>query len=129
MYEMIRKYLLTIVFLAGFFTSFAQGPVDDISSALGSGNVGGLSRYFDNAINLTIAGSQSSYSRTQAEMVLKDFFNKNSPKGFSIEHVADNNSCKYAIGHLSTSSGSYRFYFAIRQKDGNYIIQEIRLEK
>ena len=78
---------------------------------------------------MSIAGSHSNYSRSQAEMILKDFFSKNQPKGFSIEQSGDNNSSKFAIGKLTTSNGNYRSYFVLKAKDGSFVIQEIRFEK
>ena len=62
-------------------------------------------------------------------MVLRDFFNKNAPKAMNIEHNGENNSGSYAIGTLVTSNGNYRAYFALRQKESGYFIQEIRIER
>jgi hypothetical protein len=127
--KQLRKIALTLFFILSVGLAYGQGAVDDIGGYIGSGNIGGISRYMDNAVALTIFGSQSTYSKSQAEMVLRDFFNKNSPKGFTREHGGGSNNCSYAIGTLTTSTGSYRAYFSLRQKDGGYIIKEIRLEK
>lgn len=128
MQRFFRHIVLTITFLACFTIAQAQGIIENIGGSMGSGNVGGISRYFDNAVSMTISGNQSTYSRSQAEMVLRDFFSKNSAKGFSIERRSSGGNC-YAIGTLNTSNGTYRAYISMKQKDGNYVIQEIRLEK
>jgi len=112
-----------------FAFAFAQNVIDDIGNSIGNGNVSGISRFFDNAVTMTISGSQSTYSHSQAEMVLKDFFNKNAAKGFNLDQSGGNNNNSYAIGTLLTSGGNYRAYFAVRQKNGSYVIQEIRFEK
>jgi hypothetical protein len=129
----MNKYLRHIIFTFGlalsFSIAFAQAPLESIGNSFGAGNVGGISRHFDNAVSLSIPGSQATYSRSQAEMVLRDFFNKNAPKGMSIEHNGENNSGSYAIGTLVTSNGNYRTYFALRQKESGYFIQEIRIER
>ena len=128
MQRFFRHIILTITFLAAFTLAQAQGIVENIGGSIGTGNVGGISRYFDNAVSMTISGNQSTYSRSQAEMILRDFFSKNNAKGFSMERSSKGNN-SYAIGTLATSNGNYRAYFALRQKDGGYVIQEIRLEK
>lgn len=129
----MKNYLkipLLSLFLALMMTgALAQGVAENIGSALGNGNVGGVVRYFDNAVSMTISGSQSTYSRSQAEMVLKDFFAQHTAKGFSLEHTGNNNGNSYAIGTLNTASGSYRVYVAIKQKENGNIVQEIRIEK
>ena len=117
----MNKYLKHIIFTFGlvlsFSIAFAQAPLESIS------------RHFDKAVSLSITGSQDTYSRSQAEMVLRDFFNKNAPKAMNIEHNGENNSGSYAIGTLVTSNGNYRAYFALRQKESGYFIQEIRIER
>jgi hypothetical protein len=129
MNKSLKKFFLTIALLFFFALSYGQGIMNDVAGAVGSGNVGGISRYFDNAVAVTIQGNQSTYSRSQAEMVLRDFFNKNAAKGFSMERSGGGNSNSYAIGTLTTSNGNYRAYIALRQKNGAFVIQEIRFEK
>lgn len=122
------KYFFTIVCLAFVTFSFAQG-IDEIGEAIGSGSVNTISKHLDNAVSLTISGSQSTYSKAQAEMILRDFFTKNSPKSFSVNHSGTNSNTKYIIGTLTTTNGNYRTYYAVKQSNGTYLIQEIRFEK
>lgn len=89
----------------------------------------GIAGYFDNAVSLTISGTQATYSRSQAEMVLRDFFNKNKTPDFSVERKGNNKNGCYAIGILTTGNGNYRVYFSARKKNEGYVIQEIRFEK
>lgn len=122
------RNLLLIFWLSGI-TYLAQAQADQVGNALGSGNVGAITRYFDNAVSMSVAGSQSTYSRSQAEMVLRDFFGKNPAKGFGLERSGISNGSSYAIGTLRTAHGSFRTYISVRQKDGEYVLQEIRIEK
>jgi hypothetical protein len=129
MNKSLKNFFLTIALLFCFAMSYAQGTINDVASAVGTGNVGGISKYLDNAVAVTIQGNQSTYSHSQAEMVLRDFFSKNAAKGFSMERSGGGNSNSYAIGTLTTSNGNYRAYIALRQKNGAFVIQEIRFEK
>ncbi len=129
MNRFLKGFYLVGFFVFSFVFVQAQGPVEDISKSIGSGNVNGISRFFDNSVALTIAGSQANYSRSQAEMVLRDFFSKNSPKGFDVDRSGGGENSKYAIGTLMTANGDYRSYFSLKLKDNSYVIQEIRFEK
>jgi hypothetical protein len=126
----MKRFLLSVVFALGFLVSQAQTPVDEISAGIRGGNVNTISRYFDQSVSVRIGGSQSTYSRSQAEMILRDFFGKNNPKSFEIEHTGGGNVSKYAIGTLQTTNGIYKAYFLIKLiRDNTYLIQEIRFEK
>lgn len=124
----VKRTLLTCIFICTGLLSFAQGTIEDINTALRHGSATGLSKYFDNNITLNISGTVNTYSKTQAEMVLKDFFNKNNTKDFQPEHDGNNANTKFVIGTLSTSNGKYRIYYALRTKDNKYILIEIRFE-
>lgn len=71
------------------------------------------------------------YSKAQAEMVLKDFFSKNSPKSFTIIHRGvSKEGARYAIGTLTTTQGqNIRTYFFFKESGGMAYIQELRFEK
>jgi hypothetical protein len=129
MSKSLKKFFLTIALLLCFAITYAQGIINDVAGSVGAGNVGAISKYLDNAVAITIQGSQSTYSHSQAEMVLRDFFSKNAARGFNIERSGGGNNNSYAIGTLTTSNGSYRAYIALRQKNGASVIQEIRFEK
>ena len=122
-----------IVFTAGFLFLFlgaqAQSALEDVANALRSGNVSAMANYFDNIVPITINGSQSTYSRTQAEMVLKDFMRTNVPKELTIVSSGNSNNARFAIGDLTTSTGKYSVYILLKQKDHSYYLQELRLNK
>jgi hypothetical protein len=124
-----KKIVLTLMLIGCVLAAYAQGMADNLGSALGNGNVGGVSKYFDNAVSMSVVSSPSTYSRSQAEMVLRDFFSKNAAKGFVLEHSGGSNGSSYAIGTLQTANGKYRAYISVRQKDGGYVVQEIRIER
>jgi len=128
-----HRLLLSWLFVLVTYTSvFAQsGVLNSITSAMKAGDVGGVTKFMDNVVDITMNNNQSTYSKTQAEMVLRDFFNKNAPKGFNIEHTgnsADQTSF-YSIGYLVTNGGKYRIYIFLKLKDSSYVLQELKFEK
>jgi hypothetical protein len=115
----------------GLTTAFAFDVYDDISNAIKSGNSAVISDYFGNTVDLTILSKEDVYSKTQAQLILKDFFSKNTPKTFSILHKGTSkDGATYAIGSMLTiQGGSFRTYFYIKQVASKNIIQEFRIEK
>jgi len=130
--KMRGLYLFFVVFLVFSQVVHAQtAPVSQINAAFRSGDVSAIARYMDNVVDVTIANNQSASSRTQAEMMLRDFFAKNDPKGFEAQHSGNNeqNNTVFSIGYLSTPNGRFRVYILLKQQEGNYLLQEIRIEK
>ncbi|HXS35782.1 MAG TPA: DUF4783 domain-containing protein [Flavipsychrobacter sp.] len=134
MNNVLRKTVLILYCLFFFVGAKAQqaqvSPVEDIVSAMRNSNTATIAKYFDNIVPITINNTQSIYSRTQAEMVLKDFFNKNMPKDLTIINSgAPNNTSKFAIGDITTSGGKYSVYILLRAKDNVFLLQELRFNK
>lgn len=108
-----------------------QGIFDEVSNAIKSGDARSIARYFNGNVDLTIINQEEVYSKAQAEMVLRDFFSKNSVKSFTIIHNGvSKEGNKYAIGTMSTVQGiNYRTYFYIKETSGSAFIQELRFER
>ena len=70
----------------------------------------------------------NSYSKSQAELVLKDFFNNNPVKSFEVLHKGENAGSQYCIGTLVTKGGSFRTTIFMNQKGDKQLLQEIRFE-
>jgi len=60
--------------------------IDDITGAMRSGNINKLSRYLDSRVDISLPEKSDTYSKSQAEMVLKNFFTTHQPKGFTMAH-------------------------------------------
>lgn len=131
---MKKLILLLVSCTLFFFTVQAQTsrpPMEDVVNAIKNNRIEDLSKYFDNIVPVTINNNQTIYSRNQAEIVLKDFFEKNIPKDFLImDNGSPNNTSKFIIGSLITPSGSkYNVYILMKQKDAAYYLQEIRMNR
>lgn len=127
---MKTKYLLqTIIlfFLAVFMVSFTQK--DDIVAALKTGNVEKMAKYFDNTIDVTVPGKSNSFSKGQAELVIKDFFNLNKVRAFELQHSGSNPSSNFIIGTLTTAGGTYRTTVYMRTKGDKQLIQGVEFEQ
>ena len=102
--------------------------MNEIVAAIKAGNASEIAKYFDNTVEITLPDKSNSYSRSQAELVLRDFFNTNGIKDFSILHQGENAGSQYCIGTLVTRLASYRTTIYMKQKGDRQILQEIRFE-
>ncbi len=125
--KMIYTFLGAALLL---FTS-AFKPVsglDDVISALRSGNATELSKYVDNTIEISLPDKTNTYSRAQALMILQDFFNGSGVKGFEVKHKGENGDNQFVIGTLVTRSGSFRTTVFMKTKNGKQVVREIRFQ-
>jgi hypothetical protein len=123
------KKLLTygVVVLLISLSSFIS--VDEVISAIKSGSASKLSKYFDNTIEITFTDKSNTYSKSQAELVLKDFFNNNVVTGFEVVYKGDNTGAQFLTGTLDTKNGEYRTTIYMKQKGDKELLQELRFEK
>lgn len=132
-------YVLGVVLLGGIITAFtlsaatlkpaAAGPFEDVVGSIKSGDAGALSRYLDNTVEINIAGKSNSYSKSQAEIILKDFFSKNQVKSFELIHQGEGGGgSRFGIGNMGTSGGAFRTSFFLQKKGGSMVLNELRFE-
>ncbi len=118
--------LLTISTLMFSFTLFSS--IDEVINAMKTGNSAEIARFFDNTVEINMPEKSNSYSKSQAEMVLKDFFNSNPVKNFEIIHKGENSGSQFCIGILITKNGSFRTTVFMKQKKEKQLLQEITFE-
>jgi hypothetical protein len=129
--KMIMKNLLYIFLVVFFSTASAQDQViANISSALDASSAKELIKYCGNKIEIKIDGNTNTYSKPQAEAVLRDFFQRNSSEQFEIIHQGSSpEGLKYAIGKYSMKQGSYRIVMFLKKGDSEYEIDRITFSK
>ena len=127
---MQKILLFSSVALLFLVTAFkpVSGGLDDVIGALRSGNAQELSKFIDDNIEISLPDKSDSYGRSQAVMVLKDFFATNGVKGFEVQFKGENAGNQYCVGKLLTSSGAFRTTVFMKSKDGKQIVKEIRFQ-
>ena len=123
----MKKHLgFAITAFSLFLVSFTPFySIDDVVTAMRSGNANQLSKYFDSRVDISLPGKSDNYSKSQAEMILKDFFNNNEVKSFQVKHKGEQNGSQFCIGLLQTSTGNYRTKFFMKQKGDQQVVQEL----
>ena len=122
---LVGLWLLTVV------GAYAQGEAfGSVRGAVRSGSSRGVAQYFGSAVELGFDGDKQSYSATQAEFVLKDFFAKNAPTSFDFIHQGSSNEgIQYAIGKYVGKSGTYRVFVKMKPAQGKLLIDTIDFTK
>ncbi len=115
----------TVLLLSSFET---QSAIDGVISALRSGNSAQLSAYFDDNVELTLPDKSDSYSKAQAQLIVKDFFGNNGVKGFELKHKGDSPGGHFCIGTLQTNAGNFRTNVFMKTKSGREVVKEIRFQ-
>lgn len=127
-----KKFILLVSCTLVFFTVQAQvsaSPLEDVVNAIRNNRVTDLARYFDNFVPITINNKQEVYSHNQAEVVLKDFFDKHNPRDFTVmDNGSPDNTSKFVIGSFTSSGVKYNVYILMKLK-GSFLLQDIRFNK
>jgi hypothetical protein len=123
--------IFTLIAVSSLFFLTAFKPIvglDDVISALRSGNAPELSKYVDDNIEITLPDKTDSYSRAQALMILQDFFSNNGVRNFEVKHKGDNGGNQFCIGTLQTKAGNYRTTIFMKSKNGKQLVKEIKFQ-
>jgi hypothetical protein len=133
---MKRIFIHIIFFAFALFMSssvaFGQTEVmtREISQAIRQGNARELAKHFGQNVDLTLPGSEGTFSKSQAEVILRNFFSRNVPTGLSIPHQGTSrDGSVYAIGTLQTRGGqTFRVYFLIKKVSDNFQLHQVQFE-
>ncbi len=121
-----------ILILLGFFTfnqvNAQNNITDDISLGFANSDQQTIAKYIGNKVEINLFDLSGVYSKAQAEMVLKDFFDKYEVQSFQLFNKSNSNGgpSKFAIGNLNTRNGNFRIFFILKELEGAYYIQEMR---
>ena len=116
---------------------FPQPPAEpfldipnDVAVAVKTGNASNVAKYFSANVDLKILDKEDVYSKAQAELILKDFFSKNSIKSFEVIHKGTSkNGDQFAIGTYESSAGKkFRTYFLFKKEGADLRVQQLRFE-
>lgn len=120
-----------LVFTLLVSSVFGQTAVDEVAKGMSTGDVSKVAQYFDKVVDITVSDQQSTYSKSQAEMVLKNFFTKNKFKSFSLRHkgAGTNNNSIFVIGYLTTEKGKFTMYLMFKQRENATWLQEILIRE
>ncbi|QKJ29337.1 DUF4783 domain-containing protein [Mucilaginibacter mali] len=107
----------------------APGPIDNAADLIKANNIHKLAEMFAPTVEITILNEENIYSAAQAEVVLQNFFKANPVKSMQIVHRVNSNPIiRYAVLQLVTANGTYRTSISLKQVDGKFLLNEIKVE-
>lgn len=115
---------------SGISVSYAQDDVfRQVETAVQNGDASAISQMIKGSADITIGEEEGTYTNTQAEFVLKSFFQKTPPKSAKLMHKGTSNNMVYSIGTYTTANNvNMRLYVLLKQDAGRYYLQELRFE-
>lgn len=126
---MKKLFSILLVISAIFITSslYAQS-IDGVVAGLKKGDAAQIAGNAGDNFSLTMLDKSNNYSKDQAQQIIKDFFGKNTVKGFDVKHKGSSPNGQYAIGTLSTSGGNYRVNIFMKKEGSKEVIKELRFQ-
>ncbi len=129
----MKYILLSLLFIGLIFTNYqAQAQADVMGgakAALKAGDAGQLANYFNSSIELIIEVENVDYDKvsdTQAELILKNFFQKHPAKDFTFGHKGSSEGgLQYSTGTYVSENNSFLVYIVLKQFGGRYMIDRI----
>ncbi len=101
-----------------------------IVSAIEDGSSRRIALHFGSNVDLYLPRAEGTFSRSQSEIIFKDFFAHCKPKSFFISYQGTSmDGALFVIGMLSTEEGNnYRGYLLLKNVAGSYVLQRVRFE-
>ncbi|MFM8738722.1 MAG: DUF4783 domain-containing protein [Cytophagales bacterium] len=126
-----RKGVLLVVFGFCSLGGFGQGELfNTLRESIKANNAKDIVKHFNQSVDINIEGDINSYSKAQAEFVLRDFFKRHAATDFNVLHTGSSpNGLKYAIGKYQSGNDSYSFLIRVRENDKQFLVHEISFIK
>lgn len=132
-----NSIIIFITFLAlsisplyiGAFTQ-SEDLAKEINEAIRKGSARDVAKHFGSTVDLKLPGNEGTYSKNQAELILRNFFSRNTVVSFSIQHQGSRDGSVYVIGNYKATNGkSYRTYFLLKKISDQMVLHLLQMEE
>jgi len=113
----------------------AQAPaststLERMPHLLKTADVRAMLPYFNSTLDIALQDREQSCTRSQAEVMLRNFFAKHPPKDFKLIHKGSSGQGgEYLMGTLTTTAGTtFRTSIVIFEKNGQDLVHQLRFE-
>lgn len=117
---------LVIFFISLLSFSFTVKDLnDDIANALKQGNSTELVKFFAEKVSVKVLNQEDLLSKSQAQALIEDFFNKHKVKSYQTSHTSIvNSNQQFITGSMDTNNGKFRISILVRGS----VISQFRIE-
>jgi hypothetical protein len=130
---MAVKGIIISLFMVGLVNvglSQSADVIEQVKQAIKAGSAKELIKYLNASVDVTIEDKVETYSKAQAEFVLRDFFKAHAPNEFTIIHQGQSKGGQpFAIGQYKSGADTYRVWMKIKTVDSQTLVQEISFVK
>lgn len=128
----ISSVAIFFVFIISSFTIRAQNNdiIGQVSETIKAGSAKELSKYLNQTVDVMIDEKLESYSKAQAEFLLRDFFKAHPASEFNIiHHGSSKGGQPFAIGLYKSGKETFRVFMKVKNVGKDQLVHEIRFSK
>lgn len=104
-------------------------PHTELEKAFNANDSGAIVELTNDKVLMTVLGKDGAYSKSQAKLILKDFFS-NYPNGkFKIIHPGKEGVSAFSIGNYTANKSVFRVTFHFKKVSSKYLIETLNIEK
>jgi len=129
--SMLVIFSMLLAFAASAETILPASPgvIESIAASIKGANSGELAKYFSNTLEIMIPGKEGTFSKNQAEMIMKDFFTKNPATSFATnQQGSSNGGAQFMIGTYKSGKVIFHVYVLVKPVAGQMLIQQLHFE-
>ena len=122
--------LAVFLVLTVYGASAQTDIINQVKETIKAGSAKELAKYLNQTVYITIEGSVETYSKAQAEFVLRDFFKQHAPSEVSIIHQGSSKGGQpFAILQYKSGADVYRLFMKIKTVNNAQLLDDIRFTK
>ena len=132
------KYISILLILLSFLTTRAteklkvenvEGILENVASAIRNNDSRELARYFNSTLEVSLFDKEGTYSKVQAEMIIKNFFIKYPSTSFVVNQKGSSEGgSQFLIGSYKAGNKVFRTYVYLKPVSGQLLIQQLQFE-
>jgi len=130
----MKKIMVVIILIFSGNWIYAQEKmaeiIDPVIKTIQEGDAGRLAAYFNVTVELQLPDHENTYSSSQGEMIMKDFFKKYPPDSFSvIQKGTTDTASRFAICDYLSGIKKYQVYIYLKKEKEEFLIHKITFEE
>lgn len=120
---------ILLFLLSAFSFSLSAQDISGISKAIQQVDAKSIAIHFSDNVDLKIPGTDGVFSKQQAELILKSFFDEGTIANYELKHQGKSkNESYYLIGSLTREKQLYRTYILLKKNGEKHQILEFNVE-
>jgi hypothetical protein len=122
--------MLVTTFASSVNLAAQDDPFDPIIKAMKGSDARSLAASFNETVELILPDNENTYSVSQGEMIMKDFFKKHPSDSFTlIQKGTIDPASRFAICDYVAGDRQYQVYINLRKENDRFLIQKIKFEE